>query len=220
MAEGDGGRIREAMPEIVAAYESAIVKGYCRARFLILRERFTREIAQYLPREGRVLELGCGFGLFTLLFARLRPEASFLAIDLNDRRIEMARRAARSLGIANVEFRRGDAGEFRPGESFDGGYTMDLIHHMDPARADELLSRVHEAMRAPSVFVVKDVDDRPLHKALFTRALDFAMAPRDRVEYRSEERMRGELERIGWNVASHAMVDWLPYPHRIYVCRK
>jgi hypothetical protein len=51
---------------IIDAYDDRIVRAYCRVRFSILRDRFLFEIGQYLPRTGRVLDVGCGFGLFAL----------------------------------------------------------------------------------------------------------------------------------------------------------
>jgi 2-polyprenyl-6-hydroxyphenyl methylase/3-demethylubiquinone-9 3-methyltransferase len=215
----DSEQIRRIMPEIVRAYDSPLVRGYCRARFLILRERFTREIAQYVPAEGRLLELGCGFGLFTILFARLRPGVRIEAFDLNSRRIEMARKAAHRLGVANVEFHCADAATTDLNGPYSGGFLMDLVHHVGRENAEAMLRRIHGAMAPGSTFIIKEVDSRPIHKRWFTRALDFMMSPRDPVYYWPEEEMTALLRSLGWRVGSHAMVDILPYPHRLYVCR-
>lgn len=233
IAADDERRIREIMPRVVAAYHSPLERAYCRVRFIILRERFTREIAQYLPAEGRILELGCGFGLFTLLFAHLRPGATFTACDLNPRRIEMARRAAKLLGITNALFFCRDVADLDLSAGgthaedheiaagpFQAGYMMDLVHHLSPNDGRALIGRIHASMDAGSVFVLKDVDSRPVLKRLFTRTLDFLVSPRDAVRYWPEAEMRETLTRAGWRVASHAMVDFLPYPHQIYICRK
>ena len=32
--------------------------------------------------------------------------------------------------------------------------------------------------------------------------------------------MKAMLNEVGWDVLSHAMIDFLPYPHQIYICRK
>src|SRR5216684_3660313 len=56
----------EAIRSVIRAYDDPIVRAYCWGRFWILRQRFLDEIGQYLPARGRVLDLGCGFGLFSL----------------------------------------------------------------------------------------------------------------------------------------------------------
>ena len=64
---------REAIARVVEAYDDRVIRTYSRARFLILRQRFLDEIGQYLPLSGDVLDLGCGFGLFSLYYAQVLP---------------------------------------------------------------------------------------------------------------------------------------------------
>src|SRR2546427_10785680 len=104
---------RDAIARVVAAYDDPVTRAYSRARFLILRQRFLDEIGQYLPETGTVLDIGCGFGLFSLYYAQLRPAARFRGLDLNPRRIAIATKAARRLGLANVQYAIGDARTLR-----------------------------------------------------------------------------------------------------------
>ena len=101
----------EPVLRVIRAYDDWIVRGYCWGRFWILRQRFLDEIGQYLPERGRILDLGCGFGLFSLYYASVLPEARLRGIDRNPRRIAMARTAARRLGLANVHYDVGDVME-------------------------------------------------------------------------------------------------------------
>jgi 2-polyprenyl-3-methyl-5-hydroxy-6-metoxy-1,4-benzoquinol methylase len=65
---------REQIVRVISAYDDLVIRAYCRGRFLILRGRFLDEIGQYLPEEGTILDVGCGFGLFSLYYAQLLPE--------------------------------------------------------------------------------------------------------------------------------------------------
>src|SRR6202165_1554296 len=75
---------------VIRAYDDWVVRGYSWGCFWILRQRFLDEIGQYLPERGRVLDLGCGFGLFSLYYASVLPEVRLLGFDRNPRRIAMA----------------------------------------------------------------------------------------------------------------------------------
>src|SRR5262245_65795082 len=109
----------EPILSVIRAYDDWIVRGYCWGRFWILRQRFLDEIGQYLPERGRVLDLGCGFGLFSLYYAMVRPGLEIEGLDLNLRRIAMARAAARRLGLGNVRYAVGNVTDFRGGPAFD-----------------------------------------------------------------------------------------------------
>jgi tRNA/tmRNA/rRNA uracil-C5-methylase (TrmA/RlmC/RlmD family) len=102
----------EAIRSVIHAYDDPVVKAYCWGRFWILRQRFLDEIGQYLPATGRVLDVGCGFGLFSLYFASVGPRLTLHGIDRNARRIAQARRAAARLGLGNVRYENEDATGF------------------------------------------------------------------------------------------------------------
>ena len=121
---------REVVSEIIAAYDDRIIQLYCWVRFRILRQRFLDEIGQYLPTSGTVLDIGCGFGLFSLYYARLRPRLRIVGIDTDARRIDIARRAAARLGIGNVHYDLGDAAALVFQGPFDAVYVLDIVHHI------------------------------------------------------------------------------------------
>ncbi|MCH8242282.1 MAG: hypothetical protein IH897_06695 [Planctomycetes bacterium] len=53
---------------IIGSYHNLIIKTFCYIRFLIMNMRILEEIEQYLPKTGRALDVGSGFGLFSLYF--------------------------------------------------------------------------------------------------------------------------------------------------------
>jgi ubiquinone/menaquinone biosynthesis C-methylase UbiE len=69
------------------------INGYGRAL-----ERYLRERMPPLPADARVLDAGCGTGLLTLSLLRvLRRPVHLTAVDLSERSLQTARRAARKL---------------------------------------------------------------------------------------------------------------------------
>ncbi len=205
---------------IIAAYDDRVVRAYCWARFWVLRQRFLDEIGQYLPESGDVLDIGCGFGLFSLYYGATGPRRFVRGIDVSGRRIAMARRAAARLGIENVAYAEGDARDFKGDGEVAAAYMLDIVHHIPPETVAPLLRRLWRCLPPGGTLLVKDVDTRPAPKRWFTWALDTLMAPQTPVRYWSAEELTAALEAAGFTVRRHAMLDFLPYPHVLYICTR
>ena len=141
----------ESILSVIRAYDDPIVRAYCWGRFWILRQRFLDEVGQYLPRRGRVLDLGCGFGLFSLYYASVRPGIEIEGIDLNERRIATARKAAARLGLQNVRYDVRNAMDFRADTSFDAAYMLDIVHHIPSETVRPLLEQLAKALPTGAV---------------------------------------------------------------------
>ena len=210
----------EPVLSVIRAYDAWVVRAYCWGRFWILRQRFLDEVGQYLPARGRVLDLGCGFGLFSLYYASVSPGLQIEGVDLDARRIAMARRAAARLGLDNVRYEVGNAVDFRGGPPFDAVYMLDIVHHIPPQTVRPLMEQIGKALAPGRRLIIKDVDARPAWKRWFTHALDRVMDPRTPVRYWDGEELQRLLEETGFTVYRHLMVDFLPYPHVLYVCER
>jgi len=207
--------------EIVRAYPSGIIRLYCTFRAHILRERILKEIGQYVPTQGAVVELGCGFGLFANCLARSRPDAAFTACDLSPRRIAHARDVAEKLSIDNVSFHHADAVQFvRDLPPQQAIYMFDLVHHLPPAEVDDYIRMCWDKLAPGGILIIKDVNDRPWLKMAFTWILDVLVTRGERPHYRSDEFFVALLSSLSDDVTAHNLDDYLPYPHMLYTARK
>lgn len=207
-----------AVDSIIRAYASRAVRLYATIRFAILRPILLDEIGQYLPMEGTVLDVGCGFGLFAFYFAAKAPGRKIVGFDLNAKRVDFARRAAECIGTHNVDFYVRDACAPLGNEEFDAVYMIDLLHHV-PARAvPALLDAIAARLGKSGVLLIKEISARPRLKKWFTWVLDKAVDRRTPVNYWAISDLRSELERHSFSVRIHRMTDLLPFPHVLYIC--
>ena len=123
-----------------------------------------------------------------------------------------------SLGLAQIV--QHGLGRRRLPDGLDACYVLDLLHHLPRNAARSLIAHVYEQLRPGGVFIVKDVDTRPRYKMAFTWLLDVLMTRGERPQYWSVTDMTDALRTPGFDVIRHAMVDFLPYPHELYVCTK
>lgn len=204
---------------IIASYDDVAIRMYSRVRFVILRQTFLEEIGQYLPRNGRVLDLGCGFGLFSLYFASLEPGRRITGIDRDVRRIELARASAERLRIDNVDYHAGDGLDWNSDEAFDAIYLLDLLHHLPKRSVQGFLEKLRSRLAPGGVLVLKDVEDRPWWKKLFTLVADRVMVGMEPIHYWSPAELVSMLQSLGFETVRHRMRDVLPYAHIVYVNR-
>ena len=82
------------------------------------------------PTTGVFLDLGCGWGPIALALADAAPEATVLAVDINERAVDLAARNASAAGLGNVRALLADdlLAELR------GSATVDLIWSNPPVR--------------------------------------------------------------------------------------
>ena len=120
------------LSEVTRAYDSAIIRNYVRVRFQIINIDLIGRLHAALPSQGRILDVGCGFGLFSLLLARACPQRTIHGLDLNSRRLAHARTVARKLKIPNVSFEKADITRTRLAGEYDAIFVLDLLHHISP----------------------------------------------------------------------------------------
>lgn len=64
--------------------------------------RVLLSLHSHFPWQGKVLDLGCGWGPISLALASLSPELQVLAVDVNQRSLAQTAENARSLGLSNI----------------------------------------------------------------------------------------------------------------------
>ena len=78
----------------------------------------------------RILDLGCGWGSFTLWAAARYPNASLLAVSNSSSQRTVIENRARALGLDNVRVRTADVNELQLEERFDSVVSIEMFEHV------------------------------------------------------------------------------------------
>jgi len=89
-----------------------------------------------------VLELGCGWGAFTLWAARRFPTATFTAVSNSRTQCAFIDNEARHLGLANVRTLVADMNEFLAPARYDRIVSIEMFEHLRDWRT--LFARIHD----------------------------------------------------------------------------
>jgi 2-polyprenyl-3-methyl-5-hydroxy-6-metoxy-1,4-benzoquinol methylase len=194
---------------------------YSRVRFSILRPKLLSVMDLLLPDEGRILDVGCGFGLFAAYFGQTHPRREIVGIDPDARRIAMAERVAQSVGLRRHAFIAGDVRDAALEGPFDAVYVLDVMHHIPADAQRRVLERLHDLLVPGGVLVMKDITTEPHHQLLFTEALDRLMVGlKEPLAYRHHGAWGELLTDIGFRVRIVRVPDILPYPHVVISAHK
>lgn len=124
-----------------------------------------RSVTARLPREGTILDWGCGHGLVSLLAAEEHEGRHVVGVDIDAGKLEDARRAAEGTPFAHrVTFRPIEPGELPTG-LWDAVVMVDMLYLLAPEAQQQLLEAAADCLAPGGVLVVKDIDSRPRPKA-------------------------------------------------------
>lgn len=104
-----------------------------------------------LHRGAKVADVGCGYGVSTLIMAREFPHSQFYGFDYHEKSIHQARENARKSGLKNVFFETAAAKNF-PGHDYDVIAFFDCLHDMgDPVGA---VAHARQALKPDGVLMI------------------------------------------------------------------
>lgn len=206
--------------EVVAQYSSFVIRWYVIIRFLIINIDIIEKVLHYIPRGSKLVNFGCGFGLFDCVIGLSDPRMRITGYDLNTRRIQLATETARRLNLVNLRFFCADVTRHDVREECGAILMLDLLHHVDYRQQQQVLEKCHAMLEPGGVLVIKDIHKRNKFKLWFTYVLDAIMTKNAPVYYFNDTAMFEYLQTMGFYVIRIRIRDWLPYPHILFICYK
>ena len=205
-------RIARALPIVERSY--AII------RFMILRVKLLATMDLLLPAEGPILDVGCGFGLWSAYFSQMQPGRRIIGIDPNAHRIAMAQKVAEKLGV-KTKFFAEDVRQTAARGPFRAVDLLDVLHHIPAADQVEVVSQLTDMLEEGGTLVIKDITTKPWLGLKFTEILDRAMVGmKEELAYRHHNEWSELLRDLGYSVRVVRVPDVLPYPHVIIAATK
>ena len=175
-------------------------------------------VESHVPRKGRILDFGCGYGMLSNFLALKSLDRRVLGIDLNRDRIAVAERSSK--GHPEVSFQLGDVRDFQ-GIPFDAVVMTDVLHHISDDKVRVLLQIIRSCLSDNGTLVVLDVDRSPLGKFLTTYLIDRLLNLTRSLHYRSRDLLMRLLGQSGLWVHQAIPADQgLPLSDVIYLCTK
>jgi len=183
------------------------------------------KIEKAVPAAGRILDLGCGVGLFSFFLTSGSKQRDILGVDCRRERILLARKINAERGSAGIDFRHADIVSWEYGSDYDCILLSDVLYQLPLADKKKVLKKSFSALSSTGVLVVKEVELGPSLKMLWCYLQECFMARiaglnTRRVEAMSANGLCAIIREAGFRVRSEKIDQGYVYPHILCVGRK
>lgn len=145
---------QETAEHIAEAYDlGRWLKGYIRGK-LQADPVFNAGLEALRARSGRVVDLGCGLGLFGLWLRANGCQLPYNGCDLSEWKVQAGQKAIQRLGYADVSLSAGDMTLF-PLEGVSTICAFDVLHYLPQQMQDQLVSRLAAAAREGALVLLR-----------------------------------------------------------------
>ena len=134
-------------------YKGPVLEWYMRVKLRL--ERWYDQYDRLLPREGYIVDLGCGYGAMSYMLAVLSRKRRITAIDYDTEKITVAKNCF--LKRESVEFISGDI-RYYDIPAADGYVISDVLHYVDQQAQQTIIERCIARLNNGGVLIIKDGD--------------------------------------------------------------
>jgi 2-polyprenyl-6-hydroxyphenyl methylase/3-demethylubiquinone-9 3-methyltransferase len=203
------------------------IRAFVRARHVLAP--LARVLAA-VPPSGRILDVGCGHGLFANALALGSPARTVLGIDPSAVKVDVARASAAGHprhgipSVPNVRYEQGlvqDVAE----RDFAAISILDVLYLLPVEEKLQILRACRERIAPDGVLVLKTNDTRPAWKYRVARLQEQAMTGLGLtlgghgLHFLGREQNAQLLEQAGFAPRTVVLPTLLPYPHVMFVSR-
>ncbi len=184
-------------------------------------------VAAHLPPAGRILEVGCGHGLFSVLAASQAPGREVVGTDVDGNKIRAASAVADAARALEGRLRFAPS---RPGEVPAGPWNaiavVDVLYLIDAEGEERLVRSLAGELAAGGVLLVKEMAQRPAWKFAIARLQErvsvqlLGITEGDELTFVEPNEIGRWMTEAGLDVEFHRVDRGYLHPHHLILGRK
>jgi len=171
-------------------------------------------LMEYIPAGSKILDIGCGNGLWLLMLSRLGRISSGVGLEVDQAKISTANSLKQPSDP--LRFIRDNGGEDWPA-GCDCLSIIDVLHHVPREQQQMFLQRIVNTHTERIIF--KDIDPKPKLTRFLNTCHDLVLA-RQIPKYCTPAKVQAWLHEIGYSVQRCDRADMVWYSHYLIVADK
>lgn len=177
-----------------------------------------------VPGEGKILDLGCGHGLFTNYLALKAPSRSLLGVDPAPTKIQAAKMTEAM--VPNARYLLGSIDDIPENNRFDAITIVDVLYLLPEVEQEKILQTCHRLLADAGVLVFKTQDTRPRWRYWWTCfqesiMVGLGMTHGRGLHFLPAEKSRQMLAEAGFKkIEQHSLPSRIFYANIVFICHK
>jgi 2-polyprenyl-3-methyl-5-hydroxy-6-metoxy-1,4-benzoquinol methylase len=180
-------------------------------------------LERMVPKEGRILDIGCGHGLFTNYMALREPSRKLLGVDPSPVKMKAAK--ITESAVPNVRYLPGNAENVTDSGGFDAITIVDVLYLLPEDEQQKILKTCYRLLTNAGMLVLKTQDTRPRWRYWWTCAeesimVKVGMTHGSGVHFLPAEKSQKMLEEAGFTVTQHKLPSKIFYNNIVFIGHK
>ena len=181
-------------------------------------------LEEKVPKEGNILDLGCGHGLFTNYMALRARSRNIVGIDPSVAKFKVAKKTEGR--VPNVHYILGDIADVVEHGRFDAITIVDVLYLLSEAEQKEILMTCCQLLSNSGVLLLKTQDTKPLWRFVLTYIQEAVMVNTKltlggkKLHFLPAQKTGQILEEAGFTAEYVKLPSNSLYPHIAFVCKK
>ncbi|HUN02083.1 MAG TPA: class I SAM-dependent methyltransferase, partial [Niabella sp.] len=135
-------------------YKGPVLEWYMRVKVRL--EKDYALFHELLPRKGKLLDIGCGYGFMVyILYWASQNKRQITGVDYDEEKIETANHCFGKTD--DLQFVHADIAHFEL-EKYNGITIMDVLHYLKPEEQMSVIEKAIDALLPGGILIIRDGD--------------------------------------------------------------
>lgn len=183
------------------------------------------QIEQYVPKKGKILDVGCGHGTFSRMLAQKFPKTKILGVDPSDHKIAIAK--SKSSNIPNATYKISYLKDID--SAFDCIVIMDVLYLMPNNEKNQTLKLCLKLLKKNGLLLICEIVSKPslmfklsyLEEIIMVKILKYTYSDKEKMFFLDTKDYLKMIRDAGFKTITYERLRAiLPYQRIMYIAKK